>query len=339
MNLLIEILLLILGSLLLTYICNKNSILIHNVGETHQDYIKSKRTPLIGGIIFFLIFFIDYENLSFLHLFSFFVLLIGVLSDLRKATSVYLRLLIQLIVVVIFIYFYEVSLDVTRIHILDNYLKNYFIAVLFTTFCVLIIINGTNFIDGSNLLALGYFLILELAFINLNLDGLNFEGVLFSNNFLFVLLILISFNVVNKLYLGDGGSYLLGFIYSFKCISFYLSNLNVSPFFIIILLWYPAFEILFSILRKYNFNKSPIKPDSNHLHQLIYYLLLKKTSSNILKSNLVGIIINSFNLFIIYFALTDIYNTQFQILLLILSISVYVFAYVRLLKIKTRKYI
>ena len=230
-------------------------------------------------------------------------------------------------------------MDVTRIHILDNYLKNYFIAVLFTTFCVLIIINGTNFIDGSNLLALGYFLILELAFINLNLDGLNFEGVLFSNNFLFVLLILISFNVVNKLYLGDGGSYLLGFIYSFKCISFYLSNLNVSPFFIIILLWYPAFEILFSILRKYNFNKSPIKPDSNHLHQLIYYLLLKKTSSNILKSNLVGIIINSFNLFIIYFALTDIYNTQFQILLLILSISVYVFAYVRLLKIKTRKYI
>ncbi len=337
MNLIIEILPVIIVSLLLIYICNKNSILIHNIGEIHQDYIKSKQTPLIGGIIFFTIFFIDYKNFSLLHLFPFLILFIGVLSDFRKMTSAYLRLFIQLIVVVTFIHFYEVSVDITRIYILDNYLKNYFISVLFTTFCVLIIINGTNFIDGSNILALGYFLILELAFINLNLKGLNFDGVIFANNFFLVLLILISFNIVNKLYLGDGGSYLLGFIYSFKCISFYLSNLNVSPFFIIVLLWYPAFEILFSILRKYNFNKSPIKPDSNHLHQLIYFLLLKKVSNNIFKSNLVGIIINIFNLSIIYISLNDIYNTQFQILLLIFSISVYVFVYARLLRFKLRK--
>ncbi len=337
MNLMIEISLLILTSLFLVYICNKNSILTHNIGEVHQNYVKSKKTPLIGGIIFFTIFFIDYKNLSLLHLFPLLILLIGVLSDLRKMTSAYLRLFIQLIVVVIFIHFYEASVDMTRIYILDNYLKNYFVAVLFTTFCVLIILNGTNFIDGSNLLVIGYFLILELAFINLSLEGLNFEGVLFSNNFLIVLLVLLFFNAINKLYLGDGGSYLLGFIYSFKCISFYLSNPNISPFFITVLLWYPAFEILFSILRKYNFNKSPIKPDSNHLHQLIYFLLIKRVSNNILRNNLVGIIINIFNLSIIYFSLSDIYNTQLQILLFMFAISIYIFVYVRLLKFKLGK--
>ncbi len=337
MNLIIEILLIILGSYFLIYFCNKNSILIHNIGEAHQNYIKSKQTPLIGGIIFFAIFFIDYKSLSYLHLFPFLILLMGVLSDLRKMTSAYLRLFIQLIVVVMFIHFYELSVDITRIYILDNYLKNYFLAILFTTFCVLIIINGINFIDGSNLLVLGYFLILELTFINLSHEGLNFEGVLFLNNFLIVLLVLIFFNASNKLYLGDGGSYLLGFIYSFKCISLYLSNPNISPFFITVLLWYPAFEILFSILRKYNFNKSPIKPDSNHLHQLIYFFLIKRVSNNILRSNLVGIIINLFNLSIIYFSLIDIYNTQLQILLFIFAISIYVFVYMRLLRFKLGK--
>ena len=107
-------------------------------------------------------------------------------------------------------------------------------------------------------------------------EGFNIDF-FFPITFLIPSLILLFFlNIYNKLFLGDSGSYLLGFLFSIELINFYLNNLNISPFFIILLLWYPAFENLFSILRKINFNKSPIYPDTNHLHQLIFSFFRKK---------------------------------------------------------------
>ena len=264
------------------------------------------------------------------------MILIGILSDIRKLKSAYFRLFIQFTLVVLFIYLYEMNIYSTRIHILDNFLDNNYLSILFTAFCVLIVINGTNFIDGSNLLAIGYFVILEFVFIVLNGRELNLDSIFFQDNLIYVLLVLLTLNIFNKLYLGDGGAYLLGFIYSFKCISLYIFNPNISPFFITLILWYPAFEILFSILRKVNFNRSPIKPDSNHLHQLIYFYLNKKISNQVMRSNTVGIIINIFNFVFIFFSLMDIYNTQYQIILFVINISIYVFIYARLLRFKLR---
>ena len=332
----IKIIFIILFSLLFVFICDKKSFFAHNAGEIHQNFIKSKQTPLIGGIIIFIFIFFNFQNLIITYLFPFLILLIGILSDIRKLKSAYFRLFIQFTLVVLFIYLYEMNIYSTRIHILDNFLDNNYLSILFTAFCVLIVINGTNFIDGSNLLAIGYFVILEFVFIVLNGRELNLDSIFFQDNLIYVLLVLLTLNIFNKLYLGDGGAYLLGFIYSFKCISLYIFNPNISPFFITLILWYPAFEILFSILRKVNFNRSPIKPDSNHLHQLIYFYLNKKISNQVMRSNTVGIIINIFNFVFIFFSLMDIYNTQYQIILFVINISIYVFIYARLLRFKLR---
>ena len=332
----IKIIFIILFSLLFVFICDKKSFFAHNAGEIHQNFIKSKQTPLIGGIIIFIFILFNFQNLTITYLFPFLILLIGILSDIRKLKSAYFRLFIQFTLVVLFIYLYEMNIYSTRIHILDNFLDNNYLSILFTAFCVLIVINGTNFIDGSNLLAIGYFVILEFVFIVLNGRELNLDSIFFQDNLIYVLLVLLTLNIFNKLYLGDGGAYLLGFIYSFKCISLYIFNPNISPFFITLILWYPAFEILFSILRKVNFNRSPIKPDSNHLHQLIYFYLNKKISNQVMRSNTVGIIINIFNFVFIFFSLMDIYNTQYQIILFVINISIYVFIYARLLRFKLR---
>ena len=145
------------------------------------------------------------------------------------------------------------------------------------------------------------------------------------------LILLFFLNIYNKLFLGDSGSYLLGFLFSIELINFYLNNLNISPFFIILLLWYPAFENLFSILRKINFNKSPIYPDTNHLHQLIFSFSEKNFS--VLKSNnFTGIFINLYNITVISLSMIDPYHTQLQIILIILNLSVYCFFYMRLFK-------
>ena len=89
------------------------------------------------------------------------------------------------------------------------------------------------------------------------------------------LIVLAIFNYKNYLFLGDNGSYLLGFFYSITLIDFYDINQSISPFFIILLLWYPSFEILFSILRKFILGRSPLKPDNLHLHHLLFNFFKK----------------------------------------------------------------
>ena len=76
--------------------------------------------------------------------------------------------------------------------------------------------------------------------------------------------------------MGDSGAYSIGFLIGFLLIEIYNLNPEISPFFIITLIWYPCFENLFSILRKFRFKSSPLRPDSRHLHQLVFFYLKEK---------------------------------------------------------------
>ena len=90
------------------------------------------------------------------------------------------------------------------------------------------------------------------------------------------MIVIYGYNFFNKIFIGDSGSYILGFIFSIFLINFYNDNQQMSSFYIILLLWYPAFETLFSMIRKNILKRSPMKPDTNHLHQLIFYYVKKK---------------------------------------------------------------
>ena len=54
-----------------------------------------------------------------------------------------------------------------------------------------------------------------------------------------ILVILFLFNMFNKMFIGDSGSYVLGFIY-YLLIEVYITNQNLF-FYIILLVWYPCF--------------------------------------------------------------------------------------------------
>ena len=212
---------------------------------------------------------------------------------------------------------------------LDYLLSNYLFSIFFTSFCILIIINGSNFIDGINSLVLGYYIIISVVLFLLQKNGFQVSFNFPISLLIICLSVLYFFNLFNKLYLGDSGAYLLGFIFSIELINFYSENI-ISPFFIILLLWYPAFENLFSILRKTNLKKSPIKPDTNHLHQLIFTFLKSKNYSSTKANNITGISINMFNGAIILLAASDPTHTQLQIILIMLSLLMYIFIYIRL---------
>ena len=134
--------------------------------------------------------------------------------------------------------------------------------------------NGSNFIDGLDGLNLGYFFNN-----NYNFFIEKFNTIIIDKNQIMVIFYLISFllfmNIKNFLYLGDSGSYLVGFIFGVLLIELNNYNYFLSPYFIALLLWYPAFENLFSIIRKRVIKKDPLRPDNLHFHQLLFSFLKK----------------------------------------------------------------
>ena len=324
---------------LINYICLKNSFLLSYTGKLHQKFAQKESVPLTGGIILLVAFVTIFNQVFYnFHIYLFLIFLIGFFSDSNLISSPKLRFFFQILLILIFLQLEDINISSTRIIFLDLLLQNKLYSLLFTAFCMAVMLNGTNFIDGLNTLAIGYYLILSLILIKIDLlKEINIDISLFSY-WSIILGFLYLFNLKKRLFLGDSGAYILGFIYSFLLLSIFNNNQNISPFFIILLLWYPCFENLFSIIRKLRLNKSPILPDSNHFHQLLYFYLKKQLKlSNYLSNNLSANMINLYNLSIFIFASKNIYNTQFQIILIFISIFLYSYIYLRIFIYKYRK--
>ena len=317
---------------LINNLIDKNNLLQSLSGEKHQLFTTTKNIPLTGGLFMILAFFIINKlNFNVYYIFFISIFFIGFFSDLKIITSARLRFILQIISIFIFVLYYDFHIKNIRIIFIDLFLENKIFSYFFIIFCILIIVNGTNFIDGLNGLVLGYFLVVLLTIYNLNL----FEDLDISNvqvqYILVFLLYLFLLNLLNKLYIGDSGSYFLGFIFGALLILIYKNNLNISPFFIVLLLWYPCFENLFSIIRKLRFNLSPLISDNKHFHQLLFYFLKKKMGpTKLIANNTASLLIIFFNLIILSVGATNIFNSQFQIMLIVISIMLYIFIYLRL---------
>tara|TARA_A100001011_G_scaffold61177_1_gene61151 strand:- start:575 stop:1600 length:1026 start_codon:yes stop_codon:yes gene_type:complete len=310
----------------------KKNFLISTTGDDHQKFASSEVIPLSGGIFIFLGIIYFYNiNSSFFYIFSFLILMLGFFSDLKLFKSAVLRLLAQVSIVIFFVIFTELKIQDTRIFLLDKLLENIFLNYLFVSFCILILINGSNFIDGLNTLNIGYYILICIVFYYLKLEGL----IIYLDNLLFfiffVLATIFVINILNRMFLGDAGSYILGFIFSIVLIETYNLNNSLSPYFIILLLWYPCFETLFSIIRKNFVKKSPMSPDTNHLHQLIFLYIKKKFQINLYYSNIISAnIINLYNAVIFLISINYISNSQVQIFLILLNLFLYTAIYFKI---------
>ena len=89
------------------------------------------------------------------------------------------------------------------------------------------------------------------------------------------MIILLLFNLNGNLILGDSGSYAIGLFIGIYLISFAANNPWLSPFLVISLIWYPCFELLFSMIRRSKSRKM-YKPDTDHYHQLLFKFLISR---------------------------------------------------------------
>ncbi len=324
------------------FLKNKNWIL-NARGDNHQIFFSSKKVPLIGGVvlIIFSVIYLNIENYIFLIPF-FLIFLVGLLSDMKVINSPIIRLFAQIIIIYLGIDITDALIEYTGVIVIDKFLLNQYFKISFTVFCILIVINGCNFIDGINISLTGYALLVFIILKLLNINGVILLSDLANiDKLITVLSVILIFNTLNKIYLGDNGAYLLGMILSIYLIDLFFLNRNFSPFFIVNLLWYPSFEILFSILRKITLSRSPVKPDTNHLHQLIYFKIRQinnfKNFSNIFLNSATGFLIIIYNFFILLFLSNNLYNSQIQIVTLLFNIFLYIFVYSKLINLKLKK--
>ena len=324
-------------SLILNYILVKKRLFLNFKGDNHQKFISSKNIPLSGGWI---LIFTSYYYLNLLNFTYFFLIFcVGFLSDIKKINSPKLRFIIQTLIVLGVVYFSSITVPETKIIFLDQLLANNIFRIFFSIFCILIVINGCNFIDGVNTSLVGYCLIVSLSLHYLDLNGVEISKIVNFYNLIPVLIALFILNFFDKLYLGDGGSYFLGLSFALCLINTYQINSNISPYFIVCLLWYPAFENLFSIMRKKNLSRSPLNPDTNHLHQIIFLYLKKKFNiKNIYLNTATGTIINIYNLICIAIATQFYSHTKMQILIITFNIIVYIFLYRKLMHKKLKNF-
>ena len=321
--------LVVLISLLNQY-CLKNNYLLSETGDIHQKFTSKTKIPLTGGIFIFLglLFLFNYLSIS-LFLFSILIFLLGFISDIKQIKSANRRLLIQVLIVISFILLTDLQITNTKIYFLDNLLNIKSVNYLFVIFCILILINGSNFFDGLNTLNIGYFLVITLIINYLIIHKIIFvEEHYIYKNLTYILLFSYVLNFKNKFFLGDSGSYLLGFFFSVILINLYVSNNHISALYIVLLVWYPSYENLFSIIRKKILNKSSMKADSNHLHQLVFFFIKKKYVIKTLYANLISAnLINIFNFLVFFISLNFISKTNIIIIFIIFNLIAYTLAY------------
>ena len=255
----------IMTSLLI--ICHKFKLFIDKKTDTHKKFATDHNSSHFIGGLFLLTFFIYYflKQKDYITNFFFIVIFfIGFLADVKLLNSPKLRLIIQTFTLLGFIYFLEIKISNTRIEIFDYYLDNRFINCFFTAFCLAILINGSNFVDGINTLLTNYYIIILCLF--LFFLGNSVVDYFMIQYLLLLLIIILIFNLFGKIILGDSGSYILSLFIGIILIKFSADNILVSPYFIVLLIWYPCFELLFSMIRRYFSRAHSYQPDIFHLH-------------------------------------------------------------------------
>jgi len=200
--------------------------------------------------------------------------IVGVYDDFYRA-DFKLKFLLQIIVAKIII---DQGYVISNYHgLFGLYEVPWILAQLSTVFVFLIIINAINFIDGIDGLAITEVIktILLITFFSAGEKALSTFTMLVIVSIL--PLYFFNFKKENKVFLGDGGSLLLGTIVSIY-VFYVLGNdfefksgftINKALFAVLVLI-YPLVDLLRIFIIRIKNNNSPFQPDQNHIHHLLH---------------------------------------------------------------------
>lgn len=259
----------------------------HIVDQPNSRKLQKQPVPVLGGsaiaiggilpiVVYFQIMHI-YDWYAIV-IFGICALVLGVLDDIRNL-SARLRFAIELLMVGGYIWLSSNMIDsfhgLWDIQILPKWL-----GICISLIAGVGIINSINMIDGIDGYSSGFVMVACLLFSVLffYIHEYAFAGfmVIFAMNII-PFFYHNAFNTSQKMYIGDGGTLMLGAImvstifYALSsqspCVIAFESNINVIAFCIAVLC-IPIFDTLRVMVLRIKSGISPFKADTNHLHHL-----------------------------------------------------------------------
>jgi UDP-N-acetylmuramyl pentapeptide phosphotransferase/UDP-N-acetylglucosamine-1-phosphate transferase len=260
--------------------------LSHDLTDSGPQKYHALPTPRIGGLalaagllVAALAFYLSGTHPELLALFGLLLFsglpafLGGMVEDLTKRVGVLERLILTMLSAALAALLLDAILRHMEIPILREALTWIPFAVAFTVFAVGGVANAINIIDGYHGLAPGYALI--------TLASIAWVAAMVGDTFILHATLgmagaVMGFFVWNwpkgRIFLGDGGAYLLGFWLAELCVLLVVRNPGVVyARLCLALMIYPVFETIFTIYRRKMLQKqNPGQPDNMHFHQLMY---------------------------------------------------------------------
>jgi UDP-N-acetylmuramyl pentapeptide phosphotransferase/UDP-N-acetylglucosamine-1-phosphate transferase len=288
---------------------------------------------LLSLFIFLSIYYLLFSEILYQYIFvctSLF--LVGYLDDIKKRVSSNIRLILMIIFLIIFINLLSIEIKNIDLIFLSSWLDNKIFSTIFVLLCFLFIVNGANLIDGFNGLLAINSLIINSVLLYINLNNNIFEFSIFLTAQIIILLCFLLFNFPRaKIFLGDSGSYLFGSLIALNIIFTNNLDTSLSAFFFCILLFYLFYEVFFSFFRKLLQKKSPLLPDQNHLHMLVYKYLEKNYPSRN-NNHLTSLYLNIVYLILVSPGIYFMHNPLFNRCWFFVLLAFYTVFYLRLYK-------
>lgn len=260
----------------------------------------------------------------------------GVAEDITKRVGVMQRLLATMASGLLAWWLTDQSLHRVDIWGVDWALHFTIVSVIFTAFAVGGVANSINIIDGFNGLAST---MSTLAFVGYALIAWQVGDHTLASVALVCAACVWGFFWVNwplgKIFLGDGGSYFIGFALAWVAVLLIERNTSVSAFAVLLVCVHPVTEVLFSIFRRRIKKLHPGHPDRLHFHSLIKQRYVRRWfggMSNAVRNSITGALVGLMTLTAIVLAQMVQNNLLVSVLAyLVLSLG-YVAIYARMVR-------
>ena len=260
----------------------------------------------------------------------------GFLEDVTKRVSVTVRLIATMAsgwLAWILTGYSLTRLDIQYIDTCLNYLP---ISVLLTSFAVGGVANSVNIVDGFNGLAS---LCVFWGLIGLALIAHNVVDPSLTEVSLALAFSVLGFFFLNwpfgKIFMGDGGSYFIGFALAWLCVLLTQRHADVSAFVALLICVHPITEVLFSILRRTIKKTHPGQPDRLHLHSLLkarYVRRWFKGRSMTYQNSATGLLVGGFSLIPVTIAQFVYNSTRWSVVAVFVFVCIYIALYARMVR-------
>lgn len=264
-----------------------NSVLIYKISinykflyDNNLKKFHKQKALNIGGLIILInilisIYFFKYpETINNILVFAFPLFFLGFFDDLKQMSPTS-RIFIQFLLIYFIINEYQLDLTNLGSYEAIGIIELGTFSKIFTSLCVIMIINSSNYNDGidgwsniSYIISNTFIILLLISFNQYEFINIPIILILVS-----IPALIFNFGKINKIkiFLGNGGSIILGYFLAMEILYYEKNTFGIHPIIFASILSYNVYEFLSVNIHRLKRKKNIFTGGKDHFHYLVYY--------------------------------------------------------------------